>query len=60
MCGRYVIAKKTNSKFPQINENNYNVCPGSSVPIITSDANSIIRKKWFFTPRLVKKRLQYY
>ena len=59
MCGRYVIAKKTNSKFPQINENNYNVCPGSSVPIITSDANSIIRKKWFFS-RLVKKRLQYY
>ena len=38
MCGRYVIAKITNSKFLEINENNYNVCPGSSVPIITSDA----------------------
>ena len=24
MCGRYVIAKKTHSKFPEINENNYN------------------------------------
>ena len=40
MCGRYVFAKKTTSKFPQINENNYNVCPGSSVPIITSDATN--------------------
>ena len=55
MCGRYVIGKKTNSKFPQINENNYNVCPGSSVPIITSDENSIIRKKWSFTPVWSKK-----
>jgi putative SOS response-associated peptidase YedK len=57
MCGRYVIAKKTNNKFPQIKEKNYNVCPGSYVPIIVSDPNSIIKKKWSFTPIWSQKNL---
>ena len=56
MCGRYTLVNKSavKKKFSADIDQNFNVCPGTEVLILT---NRIHKKKWSYSPKWAKSHM---